>query len=58
MTANNIIKKKIIQTTTITPIQSSFRVGVDGQASAEVMDEFDPLAEEVIFMPIAAISGG
>lgn len=35
-----------------------FRVGLNGQASAEVMTEFDPLAEEVIFMPIAAIRGG
>jgi hypothetical protein len=35
-----------------------YRVGVDGKASANVMDEFDPLAEEVIFMPVQAIRGG
>lgn len=35
-----------------------YRVGVDGVASAEVMDEFDPTAEEVIFMPIKAVVGG
>lgn len=35
-----------------------YKVGVDGQASAMEMKEFDPTAEEVIFMPIKAISGG
>lgn len=35
-----------------------YKVGVDGAASAEVMDEFDPAAEEVIFMPVKAIAGG
>jgi hypothetical protein len=35
-----------------------FRVGLNGQASAEVMQEFDPLAEEVIFLPMAAVVGG
>ena len=35
-----------------------YKVGVDGKASAEEMKEFDPTAEEVIFMPVRAISGG
>ncbi|MHA2279730.1 MAG: hypothetical protein ACXAC5_02385 [Promethearchaeota archaeon] len=35
-----------------------YRVGVDGQATAEVMDEFDATAEEIIFMPVRAIAGG
>ncbi len=35
-----------------------FRVGTDGKASAEAMSEFDPLAEEVIFMPQALVTGG
>lgn len=35
-----------------------YKVGVDGQASSEVMDEFDPVAEEVIFMPVAMVAGG
>lgn len=35
-----------------------YKVGVDGAASAEEMREFDPTAEEVIFMPVQAIAGG
>ncbi len=35
-----------------------YKVGVDGKATADVMDEFDPTAEEVIFMPMRAIGGG
>lgn len=35
-----------------------YRVGVNGQQSSEVMKEFDPHAEEVIFMPTAAVAGG
>jgi hypothetical protein len=35
-----------------------FRVGVDGKATSEVMDEFDPHAEEVIFLPQALVAGG
>lgn len=35
-----------------------YRVGLDGKASSEVMDEFDPEAEEVIFLPIAQVAGG
>ncbi len=33
-------------------------VGDDGRASAIVMDEFDPSAEEVLFMPIQMLAGG
>jgi len=35
-----------------------YRVGTDGRATSEVMDEFDPEAEEVIFLPIAQVAGG
>lgn len=35
-----------------------YKVGINGRASSEVMDEFDPFAEEVLFLPIQAISGG
>lgn len=33
-------------------------VGRDGQATTDVMSEFDPSAEEVIFMPMRAVVGG
>lgn len=35
-----------------------YRVGVNGSASSQVMQEFDPHAEEVIFMPTALVVGG
>lgn len=35
-----------------------YRVGVNGKATSEVMDEFDPFAEEIIFVPIAMVVGG
>jgi hypothetical protein len=35
-----------------------YKVGIDGKATAEEMKEFDPTAEEVIFMPLRAIAGG
>lgn len=35
-----------------------YRVGAGGQASAEVMTEFDPMAQEVIFMPLQMVGGG
>jgi len=35
-----------------------YRVGVNGTPSSEVMSEFDPTAEEVIFMPMRAVVGG
>lgn len=35
-----------------------YRVAVNGKASAEVMVEFDPFAEEIIFLPIAMVAGG
>jgi hypothetical protein len=35
-----------------------FKVGVDGAATSKVMDEFDPTAEEVIFLPQALVCGG
>jgi hypothetical protein len=34
------------------------RVGVNGDATAEIMTEFDPHSEEVIFLPIRAVAGG
>lgn len=35
-----------------------YKVGVDGKATSEVMEEFDPSAEEVIFLPIGLVAGG
>lgn len=35
-----------------------YLVGVNGRASSEVMAEFDPYAEEVIFLPVAMVAGG
>ena len=35
-----------------------YSVGVDGKASAQVISEFDPLAEEIIFLPIRLVKGG
>jgi hypothetical protein len=35
-----------------------YRVGRDGKKTPEVMDEFDPDAEEVIFLPIRQVVGG
>lgn len=35
-----------------------FHVGVDGNATSEAMSEFDPHAEEVIFLPQALVTGG
>lgn len=35
-----------------------YRVGLNGKSTAEVMDEFDPHAEEVIFMPTATLVVG
>ena len=36
----------------------AFHVGTDGEQSSREMNVFDPMAEEVIFMPVAAIAGG
>jgi len=35
-----------------------YKVGVDGAATSEVMKEFDPIAEEIIFIPVRALAGG
>jgi hypothetical protein len=35
-----------------------YRVGVDGKATSDVMDEFDPNSEEIIFLPIGQVAGG
>lgn len=35
-----------------------YRVGVNGHASSETMTEFDPYAEEVIFLPISMVAAG
>lgn len=34
------------------------RVGIDGKQTAEIMTEFDPTAEEIIFVPVALVAGG
>lgn len=35
-----------------------YRVGVNGQKTSVAMSEFDPSAEEVIFVPMAMVAGG
>lgn len=35
-----------------------FRVGGDGKRSNEVMQEFDPSAQQVVFVPMAPVAGG
>ena len=35
-----------------------YRVGTNGKATSEVMDEFDPHAEEVIFLAHSLVAGG
>tara|TARA_Y100000034_G_scaffold6762_1_gene7462 strand:- start:15643 stop:15981 length:339 start_codon:yes stop_codon:yes gene_type:complete len=35
-----------------------YKVGTNGKATSEVMSEFDPAAEEVIFMPVGLVAGG
>lgn len=35
-----------------------YRVGINGKAASETMSEFDPAAEEVIFLPVALAIGG
>lgn len=35
-----------------------FKVGVSGEATSEIMTEFDPSAEEVIFLPHKMVMGG
>jgi len=34
------------------------RVGLGGKQSSEIMTEFDPHAEEIIFIPVALVTGG
>lgn len=35
-----------------------YKVGLDGKKSSEVMEEFDPTAEEIIFLPTKLVTGG
>lgn len=35
----------------------AYKVGDNGLASTEVMEEFDPLAEEVLFLPVGKQAG-
>ena len=35
-----------------------YKVDSKGKKTPQVMQEFDPLAEEIIFAPIAAVAGG
>lgn len=35
-----------------------YRVGLGGKATSEVMAEFDPYAEEILFLPIQMVAGG
>lgn len=35
-----------------------FRVGLNGKKTSEVMKEFDPHAEEILFVPTTLVAGG
>jgi hypothetical protein len=35
-----------------------YRVGADSKRSSQVMKEFDPHAQEIIFMPMSLVGGG
>lgn len=35
-----------------------YKVGTNGQPTADVMDEFDPTAQEVIFLPVKMVAAG
>lgn len=35
-----------------------YKVDSKGKATTKVMDQFDPEAEEVIFLPISLVTGG
>ncbi len=35
-----------------------YKVGLNGQSTAEVLKEFDAFAEEIIFLPVALVGGG
>ncbi len=45
---NDLVKKGLVP----------YKVGTNGKATSDVMKEFDPMAEEVIFMPVQALVGG
>jgi len=38
--------------------QVPYKVGLNGKATSEVMTTFDPHAEEIIFLPVALLTGG
>ena len=35
-----------------------YNVGENGKATNQIIKEFDPLAEEILFLPVAMIAGG
>jgi len=35
-----------------------YEVGTGGRASSQIMDEFDPMAEQVMFLPLKLAAGG
>lgn len=35
-----------------------YRVGADGKSNGEIMSEFDPTAEEIVFVPIPVMRAG
>ncbi len=50
--ARDLFKNLIVEG--LTP----YRVGTDGKKTSEVMTEFDPAAEEVIFVPTSLVRAG
>jgi hypothetical protein len=72
MTAKDGDKRVVWNSTSLTEISAArrmfmdcvreglvpYRVGTDGKATTKIMDEFDPAAEEVIFLPVRLVRGG
>lgn len=36
----------------------AYKVGLDGKKTSTVLEEFDPFAEEIVFVPVRAAVGG
>lgn len=35
-----------------------YKIGINGLATSQIMEEFDPMAEQVMFLPISLLKGG
>ena len=55
---NQIVEAKDLFNKCVAEGLVPYKVGIGGKATSEVMNEFDPHAEEVIFMPVTMVTGG